>query len=169
MFALLWACFMINLGVVWQKEVLFYPRALQGKVEPVLETSFLGRDYSVPIGIAPIGATGMMWPGTEADLARFAAQKRVPYGLSTVATQTPDDIGPIAGEYGWFQLYPLGGDGVQEDILKRAQAAGYKTLILTVDVPINSRRERQRRAGFNMPVIGRLLMIFVLLGTVTLS
>ena len=141
-------------------EVLFYPRALQGKVEPVLETSFLGRDYSVPIGIAPIGATGMMWPGTEADLARFAAQKRVPYGLSTVATQTPDDIGPIAGEYGWFQLYPLGGDGVQEDILKRAQAAGYKTLILTVDVPINSRRERQRRAGFNMPVKMTPSMIF---------
>ncbi len=128
------------------------PRALRGKIAPVLETQFLGRDYSVPIGIAPIGATGMMWPGAEMDLARMAADKRVPYGLSTVATRTPDEIGPIAGEYGWFQLYPLGGDGVQEDILKRAQNAGYKTLVLTVDVPINSRRERQRRAGFNMPV-----------------
>jgi len=128
--------------------VMFSPRALRGKVAPDLETSFLGRDYSVPIGIAPIGATGMMWPGAETDLARFAADERVPYGLSTVATRTPDEIGPIAGDYGWFQLYPLGGDGVQEDILKRAQNAGYKTLVLTVDVPINSRRERQRRAGF---------------------
>lgn len=132
--------------------VTFSPRALRGKVAPILATSFLGRDYSVPIGIAPVGATGMMWPGTEADLARFAAKSRVPYGLSTVATRTPDEIGPISGEYGWFQLYPLGGDGVQEDILRRAQAAGYKTLVLTVDVPINSRRERQRRAGFNIPV-----------------
>lgn len=140
--------------------VTFSPRALRGKVSPNLETTFLGRDYSVPIGIAPIGATGMMWPGAEDDLARFAARERVPYGLSTVATRTPDEIGPIAGDYGWFQLYPLGGDGVQEDILRRAQNAGYKTLVLTVDVPINSRRERQRRAGFNMPVKMTPSMIF---------
>ena len=132
--------------------VTFSPRALRGRVAANLETSFLGREYSCPIGIAPVGATGMMWPGTEADLARFAQKERVPYGLSTVATRTPDEIGPISKDYGWFQLYPLGGDGVQEDILRRAQNAGYKTLILTVDVPINSRRERQRRAGFNMPV-----------------
>ncbi len=143
--------------------VLFSPKALRGKVAPTLETRFLGKDYSSPIGIAPVGGTGMMWPGAELDLARFAKEMRVPYGLSTVATRTPDEIGPISGEYGWFQLYPLGGDGVQEDILCRAQSAGYKTLILTVDVPINSRRERQRRAGFNMPVKLTPSMIFQML------
>lgn len=133
-------------------EVLLRPAVLRGAVKPVLETTFLGQGYSVPIGIAPVGATSMMWPGAEEIFARLAATARIPYALSTVATRTPDEIGPIAGEFGWFQLYPLGGDGIQEDILRRAQAAGYKTLVLTVDVPINSRRERQRRAGFNMPV-----------------
>jgi len=76
--------------------VTFSPRALRGRVAANLETSFLGREYSCPIGIAPVGATGMMWPGTEADLARFAQKERVPYGLSTVATRTPDEIGPIS-------------------------------------------------------------------------
>ena len=144
-------------------EVLFSPKALRGKVAPELKTRFLGKDYSAPFGIAPVGATGMMWPAAELDLARFSARQEIPYGLSTVATRTPDEIGPINGDYGWFQLYPLGGDGVQEDILRRAKDAGYKTLILTVDVPINSRRERQRRAGFNIPVKMTPAMIYQML------
>lgn len=133
-------------------QVLFEPAALRGAIKPNLETTFMGRNYDLPIGIAPVGATGMMWPGSEMDLARVAHKKRVPYTLSTVATRTPEEIGPIAKDCGWFQLYPLGGDGTQEDILRRAHESGFQALVLTVDVPINSRRERQRRAGFNIPV-----------------
>lgn len=131
--------------------VTLLPRVMRGALHPNIETSFLGQTFSAPIGIAPVGATGMMWPGGEQMLARLAASAGIPYGLSTVATRVPEEIGPIAKGNGWFQLYPLGGDGVVEDICKRAADTGFSALILTVDVPINSRRERQRRAGFNVP------------------
>lgn len=132
--------------------VTIMPRVMRGAVKPSIASRFLGRGYSAPIGIAPVGATGMMWPAGELMLAQLAAKRDIPYGLSTVATRTPDEIGPIAGGNGWFQLYPLAGDGVVEDVLRRVKAAGFSTLVVTVDVPINSRRERQRRAGFNIPV-----------------
>ncbi len=132
-------------------RVTMVPKALYGKYAPQLGVNFLGTDYAMPIGMAPIGGTSVIWPGAEKMIARAAQEARVPMGLSTVATQTPEVIGPLAGDMGWFQLYPLGADGAQEDILRRAEASGFGTLVLTVDVPINSRRERQRRAGFNVP------------------
>jgi L-lactate dehydrogenase (cytochrome) len=132
-------------------RVMMLPRAMQGAYAPETAVRFLGQDYAMPIGIAPIGGTSVIWPGAEKMLARIAAEARIPCGLSTVATQTPEDIGPLCNGMGWFQLYPLGADGAQEDLLVRAKTSGFSTLVLTVDVPINSRRERQRRAGFNVP------------------
>lgn len=132
-------------------QITLTPRIMRGALYPKIETTFLGQKFDAPIGIAPIGAAGMMWPGAEAIFARLAKSANIPCGLSTVATRRPEDIGPLAGANGWFQLYPLGGDGVVEDVLRRARDAGFTALIVTVDVPINSRRERQRRAGFNVP------------------
>ena len=131
--------------------VQLMPRVMLGPMKPDLSTRIIDQEFALPIGMSPVGATGAMWPGGEDILARLAASENVPYTLSTVATRTPEDIGPLAGANGWFQLYPLGGDGVIEDVLKRVKDAGFSTVVLTADVPINSRRERQRRAGFNIP------------------
>ena len=127
------------------------PRVLQGPVAPDLSTRFLGQDYAAPFGIAPLGMSGLIWPGAEAALARLAAARRIPYGLSTVATRLPEEIGPLAGEMGWFQLYPPGDPAIRTDLLRRAKAAGFRVLVLTVDVPAPSRRERQRRADLAIP------------------
>jgi len=82
-------------------QVTMIPKALYGKYAPQLGVNFLGQDYAMPIGIAPVGGTSVIWPGAEKMLAHVAAQERVPVGLSTVATQTPEVIGPIAGDMGW--------------------------------------------------------------------
>jgi len=135
------------LDAIW-----FRPEILAGRVDPDFTTSFLGRDYARPFGIAPIGMSGAIWPGTEAVLARFAARARLPYCLSSVATRLPEEIGPLAREHGWFQLYTPADPGIRRDILKRARNAGFTKLVLTVDVPEDSRRERQRRANVALPL-----------------
>lgn len=131
--------------------VRLVPRGLAGEVTPELSLSLLGQHWSMPIGMAPIGMSGLIWPGAEGILAGVARDAGIPYCLSTVATRTPEEIGPLAGPSGWFQLYPPRDPEIRRDILRRARAAGFRVLVLTIDVPVMSRRERQRRAGIRVP------------------
>lgn len=131
--------------------VLFTPGALRGEPTPDLTTRLLGRDHPVPWGIAPVGMSGLFWPDAERTLARLAGRLSIPYGLSTVAAQPPEAVGPLAEGQGWFQLYPPRDAGIRADMLKRARDAGFSTLILTVDAPVASRRERQTRGGVTHP------------------
>jgi L-lactate dehydrogenase (cytochrome) len=124
------------------------------------KTELFGRTYAAPFGVAPVGLTGLMWPEAENILARAAARHRIPYSLSTVATQSPETIGPLADGMGWFQLYPPRDPGIRRDILARAKAAGFTTLLVTADVPTGSTRERQRRAGVTVPPKMTALMIY---------
>ncbi|MDF1728771.1 MAG: alpha-hydroxy acid oxidase [Sulfitobacter sp.] len=129
----------------------FAPSILDGEVTPDLSTRFLGQDYPLPFGVAPIGMSGLIWPGAEPHLARAAAKAGIPYCISTVATQGPEDIAPHIGPRAWFQLYPPRDPEIRRDMLARAKAAGFDTLVLTVDVPASSRRERQVRSGLTNP------------------
>ena len=132
-------------------QVLFQPAALRGEITPDISTTFLGRDYPAPFGMAPLGMSGLIWPEAEMHLARHGAAAGIPYCLSTVATRTPEDLAPAIGQQGWFQMYPPRDDGIRRDMLRRAREAGFHTLILTVDVPAASRRERQTRGGLVQP------------------
>ncbi len=131
--------------------VLFHPAALRGEILADLSTHFLGRDYPVPFGIAPLGMSGLIWPDAERLLARHAAKAGIPYGLSTVATRTPEEMAATIGNQGWFQMYPPRDTAIRDDMLARAKGAGFHTLVLTVDVPAASRRERQTRGGLVQP------------------
>lgn len=131
--------------------VCLRPAAMTGVVSPRTATTFLGRDYAAPFGIAPLGLSGLIWPGAEFLLARHAASARIPYGLSTVASRLPEEIAPISGDMGWFQLYAPTDPTVRKDIVARVAKAGFDALVLTVDVPALSRRERQRRAELTVP------------------
>jgi L-lactate dehydrogenase (cytochrome) len=132
--------------------VTLLPSVLHGDIEPVLETSFLGRDLSAPIGIAPVGMSGAVWPDAERLLSRVAADARIPYCLSTVAAVPPEEIAGVFGDMGWFQLYAPTDPALRRDVLARAKAAGFHTLILTADVPVLSRREREMRVGIRNPM-----------------
>lgn len=132
-------------------RIRFRPAIFTGEVDIKLSTSFLGREYPLPVGIAPVGMSGLVWPKAEMHLAEFAAKAGVPYGLSTVASRTPEEVGPLAQDQGWFQLYTPRDPKIRADILDRARSAGFHTLIVTADVPSASRRERQTRSGLTNP------------------
>ena len=132
-------------------EVRFAPRGLRGEITPKLETSFLGQKYSAPFGIAPVGMSGLIWPGAEKILSSFAATAKIPYTLSTVATATPEDVSPHLGDMGWFQIYPPRDEAIRNDMLTRVKHAGFRVLVVTIDVPAPSRRERQIRGGLRQP------------------
>ncbi len=131
--------------------VLFLPSILHGEIVPDLGTRLLGQDYPLPFGIAPVGMSGLIWPDAERMLARLAATTGIPYCLSSVATRLPEEVGPHAGGMGWFQLYPPRDPAIRADMLARIRAAGFHTLVVTVDVPAPSRRERQVRGGLTQP------------------
>ena len=131
--------------------VHFVPRGLRGEIVPKLATTFLDQAYSAPFGIAPVGMSGLMWPGAEKALASFATEAKIPYGMSTVSTATPEDVAPHLGNTGWFQMYPPRDEAIRNDMLKRVKDAGFTTLVVTIDVPSQSRRERQIRGGLVQP------------------
>jgi len=132
-------------------DVALLPRLLKGPLSPSVETSLFGVNYSAPIGIAPVGLTSLIWPGADIALASAAADKKIPYTLSTVGTERPEVVGPAANGMGWFQLYPPRDDTLRRDLIDRAAASGFTTLVVTADVPTASRRERQRRARVRVP------------------
>lgn len=130
---------------------LLMPSILHGEFDPDLSVTLLGQVLPLPFGIAPVGMSGLIWPDAERILARSAATAGIPYSLSTVASRTPEDVGPLMGDHGWFQMYPPRDPDIRSDMLNRARSAGFRTLVLTVDVPVASRRERQVRSGLMTP------------------
>ena len=132
-------------------RVGFAPSILHGPLDISLETELFGQARPLPFGIAPVGMSGLIWPDAEGHLARSAARSGIPYCLSTVASQSPEDLAPHIGGDGWFQLYPPKDEGIRRDMLQRIRDAGFKVLVLTADVPVASRRERQVRSGLTQP------------------
>lgn len=132
-------------------KIALLPRFLKGEIKPELSIDLFGDTYAFPFGIAPVGLTGLMWPKAEIYLAETAQKYQIPFCLSTVATQTPETVGPKVGNMGWFQLYPPRQKALRSDLLKRAKNAGFRTLVVTADVPTPSRRERTKRAGLSTP------------------
>ncbi|WP_372885187.1 alpha-hydroxy acid oxidase [Shimia sp.] len=132
-------------------RVLFDPSILHGEITPDLGRELLGQHHPLPFGIAPVGMSGLIWPDAERLLAAAAKRLEIPYSLSTVASRTPEQVAPHLGARGWFQMYPPRDPEIRRDMLDRARAAGFRTLVLTVDVPVASRRERQVRSGLTTP------------------
>jgi len=132
-------------------RVIITPKGLKGASKPKLKMQLFDKTYDLPFGIAPVGMSGLMWPGAEHLLANTAKTKNIPYSLSTVACETPETVGQRAGGNAWYQLYTFADMQINTDLLKRAADSGFSTLLITVDVPIPSMRERQRRAGLRVP------------------
>ena len=128
-----------------------FPSVLDGEFIPDLACTLFGHEMALPFGIAPLGMSGLIWPGAETHLARAGKTHGIPYSISTVATQSPEDIAPHLGPHAWFQMYPPRDPEIRHDMLARAKRAGFNALVLTVDVPTASRRERQVRSGLTNP------------------
>ncbi|HEU4377296.1 MAG TPA: alpha-hydroxy acid oxidase [Hyphomicrobiaceae bacterium] len=115
-------------------------------------TTLFGRTYSGPIGIAPTGLAGLFRRGGDLMLAEAAKAANVPFIMSGASTALIEDLGRLAPEHGWYQLYPARDAKISEDMIRRARDAGLSTLVITVDVPTNSKRERNLRNGFGRPL-----------------
>ena len=131
----------------WQ----FRPRVLRDVSEPDLTASLLGRQFSAPIGLAPAGYPRMMHPDGELAVARAAASRGLPYGLSTCGTVTIEELAATGHRDLWFQLYVLRDRKLSHALIDRAAAAGYRALEVTVDTPVGGRRTRDLRSGFTIP------------------
>jgi L-lactate dehydrogenase (cytochrome) len=127
------------------------PRILRDVSNRSLAVSLFDKIAKAPFGISPMGMCNLSGPGADMMLARLAARENVPLGVSTVASTAMEPLIEAAEGNAWFQLYFSGdGEGTFK-LVERAKAAGYDTIILTVDVPEVGRRPRELRHGFTMP------------------
>ena len=141
-------------------QIFLVPKYLKGTITPVLKTKLFGYEYDAPFGMAPVGMTSLMWPGAEIALSKMSVKNNVPFALSTVACASVEEVGKHLNGQGWFQLYPPEDKAIRNDLLKRAKNAGFKTLVVTADIPASSRRERLRMAGVSVPPKNNLRTFF---------
>jgi len=133
------------------QRVRLQPRSLADVNTISLKTSFLGRDWDVPFGVAPMGMCDLAWPGTDRSLAALSQRHNLPLGVSTASSTSMEDLLRLSGGRAWFQLYVTGSTQDAVALSSRAAKAGYVTLILNVDVPRLGKRPRDVRYGFATP------------------
>ncbi|WP_349362891.1 MAG: alpha-hydroxy acid oxidase [Roseitalea porphyridii] len=110
-----------------------------------------GRDYALPLGMAPIGMLNAFWPDADVTLARLCKRENIPYVASSAASTTLEKLAEAADGNGWFQLYVSGDANVTESLVSRAEAAGYDVLMVTADVPAAGKRDRDIRNALSVP------------------
>ena len=132
------------------------PRALQPLAAGHTRIELLGRTLAHPILLAPVAFQQLAHQDGEIATAHAAASQGAGLVLSTQSSTSlesvasaylsHEDAGPL-----WFQLYFQPDRGFTRELVKRAEAAGYEALVLTVDAPTHGARDRERRAGFKLP------------------
>ncbi|MCM6005629.1 FMN-dependent L-lactate dehydrogenase LldD [Klebsiella pneumoniae] len=132
-------------------SVALRQRVLCGAGEPTLATTILDDAWAMPVALGPVGATGMYARRGEVQAARAASRAGIPYTLSTVSVCSIEEVASQASGALWSQLYVLKDRGYMRNALERAWAAGMKTLVFTVDMPIPGSRYRDNRSGMSGP------------------
>ena len=116
-----------------------------------LKTTILGRSYDLPLGLAPVGMGGMMYPDGEVVVAKVASQMNIPYVLSTMSICSIEQVAMHSKNNFWFQLYVMKDKEFVKNIIKRAKAAKCQTLVITMDLPILAQRHNDIRNGLSAP------------------
>ena len=132
-------------------DIMLQPRVMENVSDRALSTSILGREFSVPFGVAPMGMCNLVCPNADKFLADAANKFDFPLCLSSAASSSMEDMAGWAGTRAWFQLYFGTSMEATLAMVDRALNAGFETLVLTVDVPQVSRRVRDLRNGLNLP------------------
>jgi L-lactate dehydrogenase (cytochrome) len=134
------------------EDVEFHPTILRDVSAVDTSVTVVGGPSAMPFGIAPTGFTRMMHTAGEKAGAAAAGAAAIPFSLSTVGTATPEDVvAANPGGRNWFQLYMWKDRDRSMDVLDRAAAAGFDTLLVTVDVPVAGARLRDRYNGLTIP------------------
>ena len=132
-------------------QIKLTPRYLTDISTTDITATVFGKHYDLPIGVPPIGLGNMMWPGSEMALARAAQRSNIPYVLSTFSTTLLEDIAKAAPDVCWFQLYVPRKLDVTEELVARAKQAGFKVLVVTLDIPVGAKRNREVKNDLKLP------------------
>jgi L-lactate dehydrogenase (cytochrome) len=138
------------------EEVFFLPRQAMAFPSCDLRTRVLGCELSLPIVLAPVGYCRIMHPEGEIGVAKAAGKAGTASILSTVSGHRLEDVKAASSGPVWYQLYLTGGREAAEGAMRRAQAAGYEILMITIDTTVIGLREREVRCGMEQLLRGSL-------------
>jgi len=127
-------------------------RVLRDVADIRLSTTVLGREWTIPVALAPVGLAGMFAQRAEVRAARAAERFGVPFCESTVSICGIEEVAAATSTPPWFQLYVMRDRGYAESLLARAAAVGCDTLVLTVDLAVVGERYRDTRNGMTTSV-----------------
>jgi (S)-mandelate dehydrogenase len=133
------------------ERVRLLPKVLVDVAQVEAATPVLGGPSALPLAIGPTGGLGAGRAGAELMLARAAKAAGVPFTLATPAGVSLERIAAEAGGRLWFQLYVVREKAFREKLIARAKSAGFEALLVTVDLPVSGKRERDPRNGFITP------------------
>ncbi|HEX6412386.1 MAG TPA: alpha-hydroxy acid oxidase [Burkholderiales bacterium] len=133
------------------ERVRLLPRVLVdvSKVDTVID--LLGKRSALPLAIAPTGGISAGRYGAELILARAAKAVGVPFTMATPSAFTIEKVAEEVGGRLWFQLYAVRDRAFRSRLVNRAKSAGYEAILVTVDLPVSGKRERDPRNGFHTP------------------
>ena len=132
-------------------QIRLDPRVLVNVERRSLKTRFLNIDNDYPFGFAPMGMCNLTWPNADQMLANEAKNNKIPICTSMASSTTLEKIFELSNGRAWLQIYIGQDEQFVMDLIDRAKDCGYKVIILTVDVPVLSRRVRDERNGWNVP------------------
>ena len=133
------------------ERVRLLPKVLVNVAQVDMTTDLFGVQSTLPLAIAPTGGISAGRAGAELALARAAKAFGVPFTLATPAAFTIERVAEEVGGRLWFQLYAVREREFRNKLVTRARDAGYEAMLVTVDLPVSGKRERDPRNGFRTP------------------
>src|ERR1700746_1869466 len=144
-----------EIGMKHNREVFeryrLMPRRLVDVSKRDTGIELFGRHLAAPFMIGPTGLNGALWPKGDILLARADERAAIPFVLATASNASIEEVAAASKGDLWFQLYIVQRK-LAEQMVRRAEAAGYSTLVLTTDVGVNGNRERDLRNNFSLPM-----------------
>ena len=132
-------------------QIRLEPKVLRNVEKRSLSKKFFGIDYNLPFGFAPMGMCDLTWPGADKMLANESLINNIPACVSMASTTSLEKMYELTEGRSWLQLYIFQDENFVMELIDRAKKTGYKTLVLTVDVPIQFRRAKDDKNGFTVP------------------
>ena len=132
-------------------QIRLEPKVFRNVENRNLSKKIFDFHFDYPFGFAPMGMTNLSWPEADKMIAKESAYNNIPTCVSMASSTTLEDMFTFSEGHSWMQIYIFQSEEFIMELLKRAERIGYKVLILTVDVPILSRRARDDRNGFGYP------------------
>ena len=137
------------------QAVTLRQRVLRDVSDIDLSTELFGTKYSLPVGLGPVGMSGMYARRGEVQAASAAKGAGVPFSLSTLSVCPVREIASVIRSPFWLQLYIIKDRAFLKEMLALGREAGCSALLLTVDLPVSGSRYRDARSGLSVPASAR--------------